>query len=204
MGGVSDDALGEDDYLRWSAIARGAYHLFNVWVDCPELAWAQKAWEYLEAADQTRYGNDRERTRLLIRLLALAAFYHSWCRAAWQEGEIDLSFWAGELGVSQASIARLSGDRAHQDHEGDAETPYDAVLTVLVEEEYDALVEILTKAFGGASGLFIALWLSREPEWSGRTELPDELKWGIVNEDLTADKGSGFSWIDNGCPMGGG
>jgi hypothetical protein len=99
----------EDNRLRWSTIAEDAKELFDVWVNQPELAWAKKAWEHIETAGLTVHINDVERTLVLIRLVALAAFYHSWCYAAWQEGAVQLEYWRDALEIPHFRLAQLVG-----------------------------------------------------------------------------------------------
>ena len=68
--------------MEWSAIDKVAGQAFSIWVDQPELAWAQMAWEKMIAAGFSTYHSEVERHQVLIRFLALCGLYHDFCHYA--------------------------------------------------------------------------------------------------------------------------
>ncbi len=189
-----------ETYLRWSNIADEAEKLFHVWSSDAEQDWARKAWEHIETAGLTRYTNDVERTRVLIRMVALAAFYHSWWRAVDAEGSVELIKWSGELQISSFRVAQLAGVEFSPELDQSDEELYEEAVRTLVEKEHRDILRALLTGFGDEIELFISLWLSNDPNWSGRTVIPGELHYEIVNDVDTA-KMSGFDWVREGCQI---
>ena len=71
--------------ITWIDIHKCAEQLFNVWVEQPELRWAQKSWTALEANGLTSYESELEKCKAYIRLLVLADLYRQFCHIAYDE-----------------------------------------------------------------------------------------------------------------------
>ncbi len=189
-----------ETYLRWSSIADEAEKLFDAWGSDAEHDWARKAWEHIETSGLTRYTNDVERTRVLIRMVALAALYHSWWRTVDVEGSVELINWSGELQISSFRVAQLAGVDFSPELDQSEEELYEEAVRTLVEQEHSNILGALLAGFGDETELFISLWLSNDPNWSGRAVIPNELRDDIINVHENG-KLEGFAWVSNGCSI---
>ena len=187
-------------WIKWADLEPAATEVFNVWVDGPERRWARRAWGFLFRARLTVYKNELERTRVLIRFLALAALYHSWCQAAFEEGEVSLAWWADEVHLSPFRVGQLVGGTFSQTDELDDDELMEASLLDLVREEYDKIVSVVTDGFGGNNQMFVSLWLSCNVRWSGKRKLPDEVIDETLNT-LDENKLTGYEWVTTGCQI---
>jgi hypothetical protein len=85
-----------------------ANRAFHIWVEQPELIWAEKAWAMLHDAKLTAYTNELERYQVLLRLLVLGGIYSDFCDAAWEErSEPDYGYWAEPLELDPFLLGRL-------------------------------------------------------------------------------------------------
>jgi hypothetical protein len=159
--------------ITWIDIHECAEQLFNVWVEQPELRWAQKSWTALEANGLTSYESEIEKCKVYIRLLVLADLYRQFCHTAYDEtyDDHDLYYLCDEFlskfKLSPFYVGQLVGEPFYDDTED--EEPDDAQLlnsgvrhcvTLLRKETLAALV----KYFGSPEGLFVSLRLSKEAE----------------------------------------
>ncbi len=145
--------------VRWEDISRDAKSLFNVWTDGRELDWAKKSWEALCKHHLTSYTNEIERTRVMVRLLALAAIYRDFCELAFDEThEPEHVIWAGEVDLNRFRVTRSVGFKFHCDNKEEEKELVESALLSLMEEARAEIRDALLKEFGGVSLLFVSLW----------------------------------------------
>src|SRR5579863_527524 len=143
----------------WDHIAEAAAVVFNRWMYQPELAWAKKAWEILSTAKLTIFANEFERYQVLLRLLVLGGIYSDFCDVAWEEySEPNYCDWAESLQFDPLLLGQLY-TRLPELEPMNQQSASEA-LDQLVETERSAVVAALFEGFGGASGLYAALWRS--------------------------------------------
>src|SRR4051812_1428733 len=63
--------------------------IIAIWVDGSEAAWAKYAWELLGAAGLTSYSTEIERTRCLLRAVAVGQLCREFSAHAFDEGSPD-------------------------------------------------------------------------------------------------------------------
>ena len=129
-----------------------------------------------------------------VRLMALAALFHGFAEFAWQEGEVDLSLWASELEVSRVRLLQWLGPSADPDSPLDDEQLLEWAFDEVYEKAYNQVVNAVFEGFGGVDRTFASLWLSRNPNWSGRADLSEEMFSEIVNAP-TSDKLAAYGWL---------
>jgi hypothetical protein len=185
----------ERAFVRWADIERAVRPLFSVWVDQPELQWARAGWEQLERKGLTRAGDEVERAVVLVRLVALAALYHAFAKAAWQEGKAELTVWAADLEIRKARLLQHLGREFDTEYPWEDERLLESAFDEVYALEYDRVLCALEDGFGGVSSMFVSLWLSPDADWSGRLDVPAGLFDETVNQS-TNDKLAAFSWLD--------
>ena len=156
-----------------------------------------KAGNRLADAGLTEFDGEVRRTQVLIRFISLAAFYHSWCQAAWQEGFVALRDWAKTMEISPFRLAHLVGADFLEDLESLDDELFDDALGEMVDNEYSSVVSVLTRK--GDNPLFVSLWLSRETRAGGENLMHRDFE--VMNQDLTDEKFAGFEWIAGGCSL---
>ena len=191
--------------VTWDEVLPIAEEAFHIWVDQPELRWAEQAWKHLAKAGLTGSETSLDRLAAYICLLVLASMYRDWCAVVWDEVDDDSpGVWLSNADdVSPVLIGQLLGP---DDEVGeDPEDPVDEALNILMERERKAVVAAVLKGFGGVEGLFVALWRSNtdpekriadddEDDWRD----PPETDADIIN-DATSEKLAGYEWIREGC-----
>lgn len=188
------------ELLRWDDLEPDATSLFHVWTEGSDLRWAESAWGILGEAGLTAYQTELERIQVLVRLIALAAYYHSFCYAAWEEGDVQPAEWASDLDLSPVRVGQLLGSGIElreglSEHEAVGEA-----VTELVSREYQGITSALRRAFETEGYFFAFLWLSRDPDLSGRRSLNDDTLDEILNSDVW-EKGPAWDWLVTGCPV---
>lgn len=190
------------NHVTWEDVEDAADDVFNIWVDHPEIAWARSAWNVLAEAGLTHYATELERTRVLARLLALGEIYRDFCACAWEEcTDAWLSELAAKLDVGPFRVGQLMDRDFLEDDALDDEELFSYGVEELVGSERQAVADNLAKAFGSTSALFVSMWLSRAPDFSGAPweALDREILDEILNEP-TDEKLAAFSWIESGMP----
>lgn len=185
----AQDTSGRRRVVTWDAVAPAAEEAFNIWVGQPEIAWARKAWQVLGDAGLTTYISESEHNEVLFRFLVLAALYHDYCKAAWEE-ESGLHFadWAAAMGGLSIPLERCE----------DWEDSFDAAVTAHVESHRQEVVTALANGFGSDTGLNESLWRSRNPgdgDEDADTEDSDS-PWDVSEVNCH----TAWQWIDQGCP----
>lgn len=181
--------------VAWEEVEAAADVAFKVWVGQPELVWARKAWEVLGDEGLTGYNTELERHVVMFRFLVLAAIYRDFCQAAWQEqSSLDYSYWAETLSIADFVVGQLYSQMP--DWDGNAETVSEAV-EIIAESYRHEIVSALLNGFGGETGLYQALWRSKDfPDDSEDDADDTDNPWDESNVDCH----TGYEWIDQGCP----
>ena len=186
--------------LEWPDIKAVAEDAFNVWVDQPELIWAQAAWAALGEAGLTSYRDEFERCLVAMRFVGLASLYRDFCEVAWDLSwvpEDKVAYWAEELGVTPVAAGCLAGQMGFDPREwvDDLENRRAFEIAVFMFLAYEArphLVSSLKQKWGqkapvrGIHMVLVTLWRSRshpeqeddedwdESEPDGDTDAPNE------------------------------
>jgi hypothetical protein len=186
--------------VSWKDVLPIANEGFHIWVDQPELRWAEQAWAHLTNAGLAPDVDPLDRLRAYIRFLVLASFYRDWCALACDEVEDDSpEIWLSAVEVNLLHVGQLLGP------DEDPEDDLNEALNTLMRRERPAVVAAVLEGFGGVSGLFVALWRSNKGLWEdppaddeddggAHLETEDE----ILNE-VTSEKMAGYEWIEGGC-----
>lgn len=177
--------------LEWSEVEAAAKAAFNVWVEAPELAWAEQAWRILETHGLTDYSDDFERHTVAFRLLALGGIYRDFCAVYWEEPTDRLySEWVASLDLSSLILGQLFGNLADEPL---AEDESEA-LAALVENERETVVDALRTGFGGDVKLYESLARSRKPSNTRPEDDSAEDPW-----ETTFQNTAGYEWVSEGC-----
>jgi hypothetical protein len=143
-----------------------------------------------------------EKTLVFIRLMTLATIYKEFCDLAWDEwNEPMYTVWASELDINRYRVAQSIGPEFAKDSNETEEDLLSLALAELVDLARAEISDVLIKDFGGESALFISLWRtagSSEEDSEGEGQ-PEEDDYSIVN-NVTAEKGRAFEWIQEGMP----
>ena len=141
--------------------------MFDVWIGQPELAWARKAWAALERRGLTLFSNELERTRVLIRAMALGTIYREFCDLAFDDAwDTEYPIWADEMGLNSFRVAQLIGDEFKLDDDDDESGLLESALYSLIDDERGDICKALCEGFDGESMLFVSLWNSMYDEKS--------------------------------------
>lgn len=211
----------------WDDVARDANSMFRVWSDGRELDWAKKSWEALSKRGLTAYSNQIEWTRVMVRLMALAAIYRDFCELAVDEiHEPEYTYWADDLSVTAFRVAQCVGSEFRKDEEVASGDLLESALLELMETARTEVHKVLLTEYGGESLLFVSLWNTveyeraedLEPEETDEdlengqdeddlklpSQLAADINWrqnasSIVN-NVTGEKMKAFEWIQQGMP----
>jgi len=158
--------------------------MFDVWIGQPELAWARKAWAALERRGLTLFSNELERTRVLIRAMALGTIYREFCDLAFDDA------WDTEFKL---------------DDDDDESGLLESALYSLIDDERGDICKALCEEFGGESMLFVSLCNSMYHE-KGQESDPDDIDESppspddVLDCNLSWGKLRAFSWISDRMP----
>jgi hypothetical protein len=163
--------------LDWQTIAPAAAFLFKIWVDQPELKWAEKAWAMLAKRGLTTYTNELEKQVVLLRLYTLAKMYGDFCQRAFDETcYIKESVWGwqecleeNELYLSFFRLGQLVGPTEFLDKEcyavEDEKDWLPDLVNSIAEAQTATVFAALLAEFGSVTELLLSLWNSnRSPE----------------------------------------
>jgi hypothetical protein len=212
----------------WEEASREAESMFRVWTEGRELEWAHKSWDALAKRGLTAYSNQVEWTRVMVRLMALAAIYRDFCELAFGEiHEPEYTCWVDDLSLSTFRIAQCVGPEFHRDEDADDAGLVESALLELMETARTEIHKVLLTEFGGDSLLLVSLWNTvdygrdEDAELSG-TESEDagaEIDQGgedqenqtqpavlihwrkdaeSILNDVTGQKLAAFNWIQEG------
>lgn len=203
--------------LEWDDVQPAAERGFSIWSGGSDLQWAKRAWGALVRAGLASYHGELDRCRIAVRFLALVGIYSDFCLAAFDEdAPPDYADLAAELDVSPFRVGQLAGEDDAWDEPDDEGTLVEDVLRSLADAARPEIVPTLRDAFGGVSGLFVALWRTASDDDSGeapgadreedggdadRADDPDvvrETDEEILN-DTTPEKLAALAWLEEGC-----
>lgn len=184
--------------------------MFDVWIGQPELAWARKAWAFLERRGLTLFSNELERTRVLIRAMTLGTIYREFCDLAYDDAwDTEYLIWAEEMGLNSFRVAQLIGNDPEfgPDDDADESSLLESALYSLIDDERSDICKALCEGFDGESMLFVSLWNSMFDEKSPEDDPGDdegfpfpESPEDVLNSNVTGEKLRAFSWISEGMP----
>jgi hypothetical protein len=208
-----------EEYLEWDEVQPLANAMFDVWEGHPELRFAEEAWLGLRSQGLCSYRNELERSRVIVRFLALGALYRDFCQLAWDETvENEYSSWIDEAGSQDLlppfRVGQLVGKGASPDEYGNE--ALEVSLKQLADESRAEVHAALLKAFGGVPELFLALWKSNRPQRApgsrqtagasadaqeGREaeEEEPESDYDILNPPGFSDRTRAYTWVQDGC-----
>ncbi|MEU4243456.1 hypothetical protein [Actinoplanes sp. NPDC026619] len=191
----------EMDRLDWDDVKAVVEPVIQIWVSGSELTWAAYAWGILEQHGLTGYTSEVERTRCMLRAVALGALYLDFAAFAFDEG--SSGEWRyrvnGDLiGPPPLIDAFTLGQLVERDGIEIDDSQYaDEDLTIealrdLVGAECSEVTRVLRQHCDDA-GLFADLFLSSKEDV--RYPLSDDLVAGTVNHDVTGDKMKAWEWL---------
>jgi hypothetical protein len=92
----------ETNVLDWDDVEGAVRPIIEIWVSGSELRWARHAWALLGKAGLASYSSEIERTRCLLRTVAVGRLYREFCARAFDEGSPD--DWREYVGVTSALV----------------------------------------------------------------------------------------------------
>jgi hypothetical protein len=183
--------------LEWEDVSTAAESMFRVWVSetGKELDWANSAWIALGRAGLTSYNGAVQQTIVLLRFMTLGVIFREFCELAREEPhDIDVTDWAESLEISPVRVGQALGP--HYLEDSDDPIKLDTALMALIDQCRPEVFEVLVKAFGNKSSLFLSLWRASE---GGTIDEAEENGDSVLNE-ATAEKMRAFEWITEGMP----
>jgi hypothetical protein len=198
------DVNPEADVLDWDEIEDAVRPIIQIWVYGSELSWARHAWGLLGKAGLTSYSTEIERTRCVLRAVAVGRLYHEFSARAFDEGSPD--DWRGHvgdglIGGSPLIDAFTLGQLAEREGIEVDNAPFDDGLGVskalrdLVDLEYPGVVEALRGQSGDAE-LFASLFASQGEE--ADYPLSEEQVSEVVNFQVTGNMMVAWEWLTGG------
>ena len=146
------------ELCRWSDINEIAENVFNILLPRGDLAWAKKAWHILEDTSLCAYAGKQGYYRVLVRLFCLGELYYRYNEIACEESfdsEYKYYEWVTESDLQQVRFIMLAGEGFYDDeYIGDS---FSEVISHLIGDEYQRVVDALVEGFGGRNGLMASL-----------------------------------------------
>jgi hypothetical protein len=189
-----------DSVVEWAEVADAARELIVVWCEGSELAWGERAWQILAGAGLTRYANHIDRTRVLLRFVALAMIYRDFCQIGRDESwDASTLVWQAVevLELSRVRLGQLVGLRWEESTFDltDDELTEIAILEI-TDAERSAIVPVLVKGFGNEVALADALCGTTRGVNVDEKET-DPGNDGLDGENFTSAARI-YEWIDQG------
>jgi len=197
--------------LLWDDVKTVASQVFSIWVDHPELKWAEQAWEIIIGVGLATYSNEDERCNAAIRFLALSGIYYDFCEIGLEEHNVpEYGIWAEELEIGATRIGLLIASNPDDrlslsDDDGEL---YSEGVKYLADKARVEVLKALCKGFskfndrteGNETDLFLSLWKSNwpEPDPDESDEDDPETDFEIMN-DVTEGKAAVYEWISSRC-----
>ena len=194
--------------IRWEDISRDAESLFRIWTDGREVDWARKSWEALSKRGLTSYSNQIEWTRVMVRLMTLAAIYRDFCELAFDEvHEPEHAVWADELCLSSFRIAQCVGPQFHDDQRAEETQLLEDALAELLAGARSEIHGVLRAEFGDDSLLFVSLWNTveywrsedLEAAGTGSTSVDTDIERDGDNQSNQQRPTIEIDWLENAC-----
>ena len=163
------------------------------------MAWAERTWQMLVDAGLTAYADDVERTRVLLRLVALAMIYRDFCWVgrdeSWDQSTLIITA-NEELELARLRIGQLVGPRWDADtFDSTDDDLVEAAILEITDAERANIGPVLVKGFGHEVALADALCRT-----SATATVDDEDEHesrGLNDEDFTTAARI-YEWIDQG------
>lgn len=183
--------------VEWKDVSAAAESIFRVWAaeTGKELDWANSAWIFLGRAGLTSFKGGIEQTIVHLRLMTLGVIFRNFCELARGEPyDADISDWVDSLEINPIRVGQPLGLHELEDSVDSIEM--ETALMVLIDRYRPEIVEVLVKAFGNESSLFLSLWRASE---GGAIDEPEEGADSVLNE-VTPERMKAFKWIAEGMP----
>ena len=205
----SADALdGPDPDVEFGDLVEVTRSVFDLRRDGSEVEWAAWAWRLLGASRLTAAGSEVERGVVLLRLLALNAFYREFCARAFSEGgpgewALDPERVVGDYPLLHPVLLGVLAERRGVDLDQELGPDFDHAVTAaavdgLVRTEYRTVVGVLRADAGGPAALFASLVASRETGVA--YPLDDATAAELLGGDITFGLNQAWQWLDAGAP----
>ncbi|RZT87156.1 hypothetical protein EV383_4064 [Pseudonocardia sediminis] len=204
------DALdGPDPDEEFGDLVEVVRSVFDVRRDGSEVEWAAWAWRVLGGSRLTAAGTEIERGVVVLRLLALNAFYREFCALAFDEGEsgewaVDPDRAVGDYPRLHPVLVGVLAERRSVVLDEELGLDFDHAVTAaavdgLVRTEYRTVVGALRADSGGPAGLFASLVATRESDV--RYPLDDATAAEVLGGELTFGMNAAWQWLGKGAPL---
>ncbi len=183
--------------VEWEDISAAAESIFRVWASetGKELDWANSAWIALGRAGLTSSKGAIEHTIVLLRLVTLGVIFREFCELSREEPfDTDITDWADSLEINPVRVGQALGPHCLED--SDDQIGLESALLALIDRYRPEVFEVLVKAFGNESCLFLSLWRASE---GGAIDEPEEEADSVLNV-VTPERMRAFEWITEGMP----
>lgn len=136
-----------------------------------------------------------QQTIVLLRFMTLGVIFREFCELAREEPhDVDVTDWAESLEISPVRVGQALGP--HYLEDSDDPIQLGTALMALIDQCRPDVVEVLVKAFGNESSLFLSLWRASE---GGAIDEPEENEESVLNK-VTPERMRAFEWITEGMP----
>ena len=180
--------------ISWEQVEGPAKRIFKVWVDAPELKWAEFAWHVLEEQGLTSFSSPLEEQEVIINFLALGMTYYEFCGTAFQEPKSfsdELYYILNDLDEAELYLSSFYLGVSLTRHGHNIESAFDAIKysdypdMMSAELEYAVPLAVdfararvmcaLAEGLGSVDTLFLGLWNSRLGDDQERITSPNAL-----------------------------
>lgn len=153
-------------------------------------------WQHLSEAQLTQYQTELERCQIKVYVMALADFYHEFCRIACEEPhDRDYVEWADALELPSFRIGQLMGaDVNFEPEETHNQELIEAGLSCLIQRARTRILPVLGQSAGGALGILQSLYCCSNDQYEDDTS--------IKNTHVgLSDKNMGiYAWLEEEIP----
>ncbi|MFB2936264.1 McrB family protein [Aerosakkonemataceae cyanobacterium BLCC-F154] len=191
------------DILTWSNldyIAELAFCEIDDQLEIEEGSWEwiEQAWEIIIQAGMASYSTEIEHCQVVIRFLALFAFYiEFYGMVCGKDAEFNylVNSWE-ETGITTSHIRQLVWSKYDNNQAEGQDNLNVRAIQYLANNERKKILAALVEGFGNLSMLFVSLWQSSLPEIEednreyGNYETDDEIVNYLTNEELAV-----FKWL---------
>ena len=125
-----------------------------------DMEWAKRAWALLEKTPLTQYATTQEFYQVLVRLFCLGEIVgtFNYCRMDEPfEPYERYAEWVDECELTKIRLIVLAGEDYYEDSYLEDWDGISEIVDVLIDREYDVVLEWLKVGFGGKNGLLRAL-----------------------------------------------
>jgi hypothetical protein len=183
--------------LDWAEVSGPAQEIFRIWMSASskELDWANTAWIALGRAGLTNYGDEVDKTRVLVRFLTLGTIFREFCELARNEVFAPCIYlWADTLEIEPIRVGQVLGRNTLKESKENLDL--EVAIDELMDQNRSEITSALVRHFGNESALFLSLWRASDGAEIEAPELDDS---AVLNE-VTPEKMRTFEWIGEGMP----